>query len=520
MSLTLQTWAMRLALYLALCGGALAFSFGADFERPKALCVALAAALLLPRALGNVAQLSVVLRLALGAWLLALVLSSVFALDPTRAVIGSYERSQGALLLGFCAILSLAQVPLPALRTPLLCACGLSALWAIAQSTGVEAWLFGHFGVYGWQGAQEFAYTGLHSAVPSRAFAGFGNPTALGGWLCLALPFLMAGQSAERRSVFHRVVLGLTVIALLLCGTRAAWGALALVALLGWHMERQKNTQKLPSTRAFLTVLACAVVALGALVALRPASVTQRGELMQAALHYLSAVEHTFSMPDPHPTVRPWLGVGADLQAVALTQARPPAGFTPDRAHQLLLDILLVGGWLGLTAWLALVWALWRTCFATAKLEAQACHDAQVSQSTRAERGALLALCAGLLVWQLGFSLSAEKALFALLLGGVLHTRTPQLPLVSLVTHKWHYPATLAAVVLACASYLPTAWLPNIPWRTPERAITHFTNAQNYIRQDQAERALRELQIAAALDPYRLDLARAQATLAAELAAP
>ena len=72
------------AVWLAIVGSVLAFSFGRDFERPKALCLSLAAAMLLPRALSIWPTLPRKLQAAVLIWLLALLASVFFALDPAR----------------------------------------------------------------------------------------------------------------------------------------------------------------------------------------------------------------------------------------------------------------------------------------------------------------------------------------------------------------------------------------------------------------------------------------------------
>ena len=78
------------AVWLAIAGSVLAFGFGRDFERPKALCLSIAAAMLIPRAFLIWPAWSRQVRVALLIWLLLLAATVLFALDPARALIGSF----------------------------------------------------------------------------------------------------------------------------------------------------------------------------------------------------------------------------------------------------------------------------------------------------------------------------------------------------------------------------------------------------------------------------------------------
>ncbi len=509
------------AVWLSVLGPVCVFGLGRDFERPKVLCLALAATFLLPRALLMWPSLPRNLQRAVLFWLMCLSASTVLALDPARALIGSFERSQGALVLFFCTILALARVPLAVLLPPVSVAACISGGWAILQFTGLEAIVLNLAGVFNWAGLA----AGWDAAFGWRVFAGFGNPTALGGWLVLALPVLIFNRqknvhakvaAADPTPTGHfKPYLGLAAIllataALILSGTRAAWLALVIIALVFWRRHRAVRLSA-------LLALAVVLVAL----ALRLESVKSRTELLRAVLQVSTVtmiqngMRDGAGVPDPYPGARVLLGVGTDLQAAVLlrTWAGNGHGEVPDRVHQMLVDGILSIGLLGSAGWLWLMLALWR-------------------ERSSTQRGALLALIAAVIVWQFGFALTAEKTLFALLLGSMF-AATPT-DLADQTTRQsnpsaiasFHAQPILAGLLSAAMalfvllSFLPKCWIDLdrvAPWRTPERAIVQFERARAAISLRQGEVALIALGRAVQLDPYRDDLARARTQLALEL---
>ena len=480
------------SVWLAIVGSALAFGFGRDFERPKALCLSLAAAMLLPRALSIWPTLPRKLRAATLIWLLILAASVFFALDPARALIGSFERSQGAFLLMCCTIFALARVPAALLVTPVSVATIVSGVWALAQFFGFEAQLFALLGR---------ADSGWQDAFGWRAFASFGNPTALGGWLAIALVFLFfsrvqsaqAGCSARSLRLIE-CALFFGTCGVLASGTRAAWMALVIVTLLQLRLTK----------RVLIIGLTALVPVALALLSVRAESVQARVELAGAAL---SAEKITrvdgLGRADPYPAARFWLGTGPDLQVVMLEQnlANRVPGEMPDRAHQMFLDGCLSIGLLGVMSWLSLILAAW------------------LGRSP-AYKGIAYALLAALITWQFGFALSAEKALCALLLGAMYRPEIPSLatPLQKNGVSGWLVAGLLA--IFSMLSFAPKSFVlldDFAPWRRPERAIAHFERGRAAIVANKGELARTELKQAVALDPWRSDLSRANANLTREL---
>ncbi len=482
---------LTVAVWLAIFGSVLAFGLGRDFERPKVLCLGISAAMLLPRVALMWPTLARQIRFAVIIWLLALVASVFFALDPARALVGSFERSQGVFLLVCCTIFALAQLPIAAIIAPLAAATIVSGAWVLAQFSGIEAHIISAigWGEVGWQGT--FGW---------RAFASFGNPTALAGWLVMAIVVLAAARiqlAASQSGSLNRRLLDCALLfgacGLLLSGTRAAWIALLLIALL-----------QLRSKKVILIIGLTALLPISlALFSFRFESVQARVELAGAALHSEKiTLVNGLGRADPHPAMRFWFGTGPDLQSTVLERNLPNRvpGEMPDRAHQMFLDGYLSIGLIGGLCWLWLMSLIWR-------------DRATATKST------VYALGAGLICWQFGFALSAEKALFALLLGSLYGAKI-QATAVSARGSIWVYSAAALFASFALLSYASRSFFSidvYAPWRQPERALIHFERARAAILANQGELALRELNQAVALDPWRADLARARTQLAQEL---
>jgi hypothetical protein len=132
-------------------------------------------------------------------------------------------------------------------------------------------------------------------------------------------------------------------------------------------------------------------------------------------------------------------------------------------------------------------------------------------------------LLASVIVWQFGFALTAEKALFALLLGSMFAPASDAYARVQPSANPRRRAGVLLGAVMmvfAALSYWPKDWIDLdhlAPWRRPERALVQFERARTAISTNQGAVALAALDQAVQLDPWRSDLARARAQLALEL---
>ena len=329
------------------------------FERNKVFAVAFCAAVLLAvMRLQRVSRLGLALALAFAA-------SALTAIDPARALIGSLERSQGVLLALVLSVFALARLPWPVCRFWIAMAAFLSSVWALIQLAGMESLTL----ALTWQNAE-----------PQRVFAGFGNPTALGGFLAMALPVcaelaVKDARKSARTLGFVSCVLG--AAALFASGTRASLLGLAIAILSVLWLSRYPFRTPLAwlpeSGRVFWPVLGSAVLGMLILAVIlfsveRNASVQHRIELWKdsgAALANAAQSKPLLDAPfaeqfsgelpvERFIAARIWLGFGADLQVVPLSAAQYRSqlltGETPvqqaagqqfsDRAHNLFLDSL------------------------------------------------------------------------------------------------------------------------------------------------------------------------------------
>lgn len=106
-----DSYLLKISLALTVFGAAFAVRSEMPSESFKLLFVGTGAALLLPYALQNWRALPRSVRITLLIWLIGFALSMCFALDPLQALMGSYERAQGALCMVLCLTLALARVP-------------------------------------------------------------------------------------------------------------------------------------------------------------------------------------------------------------------------------------------------------------------------------------------------------------------------------------------------------------------------------------------------------------------------
>ncbi len=495
---------LSVALGFAVLGASLALPLAGDpgFERNKVFAVALGAAILLGcQRLQRVSGLG-------SCALLALLMSALLSLDSTRALVGSLERSQGVLLVFILAVFALAQLPWALCRFWITVAALLSSVWALMQLAGVERLVL----QLSWQFAE-----------PSRVFAGFGNPTALGGFLAMALPIsaelaLKSPSKSIKFLGFSACLLG--IVALLATGTRAALlGLVVASALVLWRARHNQNAHiSVKAVWLLLPVLLGSVLLV--LTMQRSASVQHRLELWR---HASAAIGHAAQgkavLPSPFTEpfaeqfgaappfergigLRLWLGYGADMQSVpieaaaaridgASKSASQPERRLSDRAHNLLLDSLLEFGLIGtllLLAWVIrkivlIKQAPWRLCSALA----------------------------GLICWQAGFPLTAEKLVFVLVLCAGREEATAEVA-TKFAPRVWRLAIGVVAITLATFAFGP--WLNrfNQQIRTPEAAFAQFRLGSQAFKLGQFQLAVQQYSNAIKLDPWRLDLRAAKAS--------
>jgi hypothetical protein len=486
----------RTGFGVALLGSVLAFGIGPGFERPKVWMLCLGASLLLPFSIIDARHVSRRVLLPMGLFAVVLVISAGMALDPARAWIGSLERSQGVWMWLALFALALAK---PNTRW-LIKLIQLSALVLFAHATlhaiGIEAQLIKALGFYEqWGGAFE-----------RRAFASLGNPNALGGWLCISLPLLTQQALKTDARILDQTSALAALVTLIMTGSRAAWLAACVCLVIALCMGRTlipgfQWRQRVPrfALLSIAGLLICAVT-IPALWQMRADSINHRLQLWQQSADILSTQMHA---PDWQAI---WLGTGADLQAQLLADVEVGGeGVFTDRAHNGLLDSYLSFGIIGV---ISMCWIMLMT-LRTQAIVADQENNPHASNAHEWIFPAKLGLLAGVICWQFGFSLTAEKTLFAALLGMVLHTQLkPNIPLSK--AFAWLTICVSAiAFMLANLLFAPVSCESLIAWRSPERSYCEFQDAIRAANAGDQAAAFAAMARAHTLDPTRMDYKKA-----------
>ncbi len=279
------------------------------------------------------------LRIPVFLLLAALLLSTLFAVDPLLSLFGSYRRAYGALTLVSLPLLFLilsARLATAerARRLVLAMLAGSGAMVALGllQAAGVEPF-------------------GMVTDAPSPVLATLGRPNFVGSYLALLLPLTlaMALGASERleRGAYALLFLGqLGVIALTLA--RGAWLA-AIGGLVVYGFIRQWPRLALRRRLVVATVgLGALFVGLGvsgyALTAAQTGSIAARRTIWSAVWALIRE--------------RPWFGYGLDALELVFHRVYPPQlvyyhgrDVLVDRAHNLVLDTLVTQGIVGLVVW-------------------------------------------------------------------------------------------------------------------------------------------------------------------------
>ncbi len=329
------------------------------------------------------------------AFSVALVLGTLFSVNPLQSAQGSYDRMQGTVTL--------------------LC---MSALFLMATDRLREPdQVYRLLAVMAW-GSAPVALYGLLQAVRldpmswqvegSPAMSTLGRSNFLGAYLVLVLPLTLACARRARgpaRRTAYIALMGMQLVCLLATMARAAWlGALAAGGVLILAVAWSQGHRRLAVTGAITSVagLFIGLIALTVIPGLT-GSVGARVTIWRATWSLIAA--------------RPILGYGLETFGQIFTTVFPPGlvylqgrAVIVDRAHNLILDMLASTGVVGLLTYAALV-GMALAMGVRALVQAQ---DRQV----RFVLAAGLAASVGHLVeTQFGFPVTTTATLFWLTLG-------------------------------------------------------------------------------------------------------
>jgi O-antigen ligase len=307
------------------------------------------------------------LLIAVVIWCIALLLSTIFALSPSRALWGDLIRRMGLLTqLALVAGVFFGAAPNPSRLWRWFWLAGvIVAVYVCLQSVGL--------------------IPGLHP--DNRPSGPLGVPTFTGGWLVLAGLWAALGMMRETIPQFWRKLafacgLALMLIALILTESRGAALALAVgctTAALLWAAVHRARWLAL-AIPILLLLLVGGVVAIthlnwndtplsnfpliGRLKPAAPDLPRQTREAVWAnslaLVREWPVLTNIDGVADQWHSLRPLVGYGHETFEFLLRPAMPGERAI-DRAHNDWLDTLLTTGWFGLlarlTLWLAAWWA-------------------------------------------------------------------------------------------------------------------------------------------------------------------
>lgn len=342
------------------------------YEAHKAVLLGLLVLLALPYAFRQLTQPqghSRPLLAALMLWCCVLIISALFALSPVRAFFGDPQRRMGSLtLLTFVGL-------------------ALVGRWFNPRQTWRWFWRAGIV-VSGYQILQT---VGWLNTLPDRRAAGvFGLSTFTGGWLTLVLIWSMAGAVStpltgrEKAKIYAG--LALMLLALVLTETRGAvlaWMAGTVSLALLWICLRRSVRGLMAAASAALIGI-CAVLVLNAantggnlqsiplLSRVTWTSYDQSTNFRQTTWQNALLLTTTWprlqdlnGQPDAWAALRPVIGYGADLFEIphrtvtAFDLYLSVKGQRIDRAHNEGWDTLVMTGWTGVLARLAIWVCAW-----------------------------------------------------------------------------------------------------------------------------------------------------------------
>jgi O-antigen ligase len=297
----------------------------------------------------------------------SLVISLIFSVDFSSSWFGSYDRNEGLIsyfFYGLWLIILLFNFNdifndnrLSRLLLSISVSASLVSIYAICQFFG--------FDFINWS---EPAY------ITKRAFSSLGQPNYLACWLVMALP-ISAYLLYIAKNLQWRLVYGLFFIlqlgALFTTGSRSAFLSFFIISL-AWlfifSLKEKKSLQK-NIWKIFLVILISFISFIILLFVINPTRVHELGNFKEGSAGVrIELWQNGFKAF----LSKPIFGYGLENQKEAYVKyyqpdfaiyARPNT--YSDRAHNFLLDILLTGGLVGLSAFIYLMYSvfsvLWKT---------------------------------------------------------------------------------------------------------------------------------------------------------------
>lgn len=438
-------------------------------------------------------------------------LSSVFALNPTASLLGSWSErfeelpSWIAYLVIFVAAVNY-QGKLKRVAT-------------ISKSLVAGSVVVSLYGIF-----QRFGYdlTRFGWAQQMRSSATLGNPIVLGAYLNLVIPIALALTLAAKykeEKIFWGLSATLAGLTLIFTGSRGGWlggivGLLAFLAILFWRRLLLSYRKELVSMAFVLLLTILVGFYAGSRVGGVAAPVTRieatRAEQGSLATRF-SIWRSSLRMIGDRPLLgwgfenfRDLFGVYREERHVLLTQGRVLA----DRPHGQLLYIAFATGFAGLLAFLWLIFA-----FTGAIFRRTSAGDDQSQEQSLLFTGLVAAAVAYLAQEQFSFSVPAVAPIFWLTIGLSLNPSLQEQALNRIyhsIPAKMSYLLALTSTALAFVLVATSALALG--------ADFNYYKGLTAVKMEGDQEAVRYYEKAIRLNPlkgeYRLSLARAYRRLA------
>ncbi len=296
---------------------------------------------------------------ASGAFILSLLLATVFSYDPHTSLWGALDRQQGLLTVtAYLALfwLTASQVrrwgQVDRLWSVLVWGSGPVVLYGLLQGIGVRP--------LGWQ-----------TDAASPVLSTLGRANFFGSYLVLIIPLTAARAKLARDPRPLLCLLAGQLVCWLLTLARGAWMGLGAAVVIGaWAWAYAEGHR-----RAAWTVLVLALLGTGSLVLLMILGASNAALAEFHRLGFLTSLVNTdagsvaarlaiWRTTLPMIAARPWLGYGPETIWPLFMRVFPPElvyyhgrGVIVDRAHNLWLDLGMRAGLLGGLAFAALLLA-------------------------------------------------------------------------------------------------------------------------------------------------------------------
>lgn len=281
------------------------------------------------------------------AFLLVLIITSLFGLDPATSLIGRPPYFQGILLYSYLFLFSLI------VKTTKI------TLYEVSLVLSGSSLIVALLSIY-----QAFQLYIVHQAIPSyagRVVSSFGQPNLYGGFLIICLPFIFNNR-------FGKILFPIITAGVMLSFSRAA-----VLLLMGFLVFRLVNFLKWPKFKIGLLLLTIFGVVF--LISINLSSGLIQDEIVAPQtnlwLKYNSPEKRILIWPIIGEFIaqKPILGYGLEnLDSLFVSyqkehEQRSPAYYGIknihiDRSHNYFLDLLVFSGIFGLGSWLILVYFL------------------------------------------------------------------------------------------------------------------------------------------------------------------